>query len=298
MAGLIKGEILLTVHVLLGLALGELITRLRLPEKFLSRFAGMLHVNPTTALAVASSIASSKTGAAILSSAFSHGQISERCAVWSVLMLSLPSYLRRWPSTLILAVSMAGKAGCIYALVMLAITAGRFLIAYRFLLTAAESSGAELEAAGAVPKVPSLKSSAKKALKLLPVAWVFYGAAYMLVPILNNYLSYLSEIFKLSKGGILPLAGWTAAASALVRVNAALAFVGGAMASGELGVSQAVFALLLGSGLGTFTRILRMNAGYYFGFFPLKTARKMLLMNYVTIVPLILMSILIAYICL
>ena len=292
MAGLISGEILLTVHIVLGLILGEVIMRLRLPEKLLSRFTPYLRINPTTALATASSLASSKTGAAILSSAYSQGAISEKCAVWSVLMLSLPAYLRRWPSTLILAVSMAGKAGGIYALTMLAITAGRFLIAYRFVVSAAESSGAELPAAAGAPKAPSMKTTAKKALKLLPVAWVFYGAAYILVPMANTYLKGAFS------GGILPLSGWTVAAGAVVRVNAALALAGGSIASGELGVSEAVFALLLGSGLGTFTRILRMNAGYYFGFFPVRTARKMLLMNYLTIAPLVLVSILIAYLCL
>ena len=39
MAGLIKGEILLTVHIVLGLILGEVIMRLHLPEKLLSRIA-------------------------------------------------------------------------------------------------------------------------------------------------------------------------------------------------------------------------------------------------------------------
>ncbi len=287
--GLIRGEILLTLYIVLGLAVGEVITRLKLPEKLLSRLAGILHVNPTTALATASSIASSKTGAAILSSAYTQGAISERCAVWSVLMLSLPSYLRRWPSTLLLAVSMAGKAGGIYALSMLAITAGRFMIAYMFVVREGKASGQQ-QATSAVPKAPSLKATAKKVLKLLPVAWVFYGAAYMLVPMAN---AYLKGIFS---GGVLPLSGWTVAASAVVRVNAALALAGGSLASGELRVSEAVFGLLLGSGLGTFTRILRMNAGYYFGFFPVRTARKMLIMNYATIAPLVVLSILTAYI--
>ena len=291
MAGLIRGELLLTAHILLGLALGELITRLHLPEKLLSRFTKILRVNPTTALATASSIASSKTGAAILSSALSHGQITEKCAVWSVLMLSLPAYIRRWPSTLIMSMSLAGRAGGIYALTMLAITAGRFVIAYRFVVSEGKASPHDTPSSSA-PKVPSLKASAKKALVLLPVAWLCYGLAYMLVPMVN---AYFKGVFT---GGILPLSGWTVAGSAIVRVNAALAFAGGALASGELGVSQAVFALLLGSGLGTITRILRMNAGYYFGFFPVRTARKMLLMNYATITPLVLVSILIAYICL
>jgi len=188
-----------------------------------------------------------------------------------------------------LAVSMAGKAGGIYALSMLAITAGRFMIAYMFVVREGKASGQQ-QATSAVPKAPSLKATAKKVLKLLPVAWVFYGAAYMLVPMAN---AYLKGIFS---GGVLPLSGWTVAASAVVRVNAALALAGGSLASGELRVSEAVFGLLLGSGLGTFTRILRMNAGYYFGFFPVRTARKMLIMNYATIAPLVVLSILTAYI--
>ncbi len=289
LTGLIRGEILLTVHIVLGLVLGEVITRLHLPEKLLSRIASILPVNSTTALATASSIASSKTGAAILSSAYSHGEITEKCAVWSVLMLSFPAYIRRWPSTVIMAVSMAGKAGGIYALAMLGITAGRFVVAYRGLVSEGAGTSAR-QAPSRELKAPSLKTSAKRAMKLLPVAWVCYGLAYMLVPKANTYLK---GVFS---GGILPLAGWTVAASAVVRVNAALALAGGSLASGELGVSEAVFALLLGSGLGTFTRILRMNAGYYFGFFPMRTARKMLLMNYVTIAPLVVVSILTAYI--
>ena len=174
---------------------------------------------------------------------------------------------------------------------MLAITAGRFLTAYKF-AASDEKASSSAQVPSHSQKVPGLKASAKKVLKLQPAAWVCYGAAYMLVPMANTYVK---GIFS---GGILPLSGWTVAASAVVRVNAALALAGGSMASGELGVSEAVFALLLGSGLGTFTRILRMNAGYYFGFFPVRTARKMLLMNYVTIAPLVLVSILTAYICL
>ena len=289
MAGLIKGELLLTLQIVLGLLLGEVITRLKVSEKLLRRFTKVLRVNPTTALAVASSIGSSKTGAAILSTALSHGEITEECAVWSVLMLSLPAYIRRWPSTLIMSMSMAGRAGGIYALVMLMITLGRFVIAYKFAGSDAKSS-AENEELSHAAKIPSLKSLLTKSLKLLPIAWLCYGLAYMLVPMLNTYLK---GIFS---GGILPLSGWTVAASGVVRVNAALALAGGSLASGELGVSQAVFALLLGSGLGTLTRILRMNAGYYFGFFPVRTARKMLLMNYLTISPLVLVSILTAYI--
>lgn len=84
------------------------------------------------------------------------------------------------------------------------------------------------------------------------------------------------------------------AAGSIAHVSSALAMAGGALASGELNTEQAVFALILGSGLGTATRILRQNAGYYFGLFPARTAQKMLFLNFITIMPVIIINILIA----
>ena len=46
---------------------------------------------------------------------------------------------------------------------------------------------------------------------------------------------------------------------------------------------QAVFALLLGNGLGIVTRALRQNAGYYFGLFPAGLAQSMLFWNVGTV---------------
>ena len=101
------------------------------------------------------------------------------------------------------------------------------------------------------------------------------------MPVLNKFFQ---EIFINSKVlEFLPLAGWTVAAGSVARVSVALALAGGALSSGELNIAQAVFALILGSGLGTATRLLRMNAGYYFGFFPARTAAKMLLTNFIVI---------------
>ena len=290
MEKLLKGELTLTIDILLGLLLGEVIIRLKLPDLLLRRFTPFLQrhgVNSTTGLAVATSIGSSKAGAAILSSALTSGQISERCAVWSVLMLSLPSYLKRWPSTLLMSVSMAGRAGMFYALSMLFVAVSRFVIAFTFL-----KRGNDGEAMSSEPQAPSVKthsmSLVKKLVKTLPLAWIFFALAYSLVPVVN---SYLQEVFR-SPGvlGFLPLSGWAVAAGAVVKVSAALAMAGGAMASGELSTAGAVFALVLGSGLGTATRIIRMNAGYYFGFFPAKTAQKMLIMNFITIMPAVILN--------
>lgn len=258
----------------------------RLPDLLMRRFIPLLKLNASSSMALAASFASSRAGAAILSSSLNEGSISERFVVWSVLMLSLPSYIRRWPSTFVLSVSMAGRAGGIYALCMLVISLGRFMIAYIFAREKGNSSSMDIK--------PSHRkvSLIKRMIKTLPIAWLFFALSYSLVPVMNRYVRSLFT------GSILPLSGWSVAAGALVRVNSGLALAGGALSNGELITSQAVFALLLGSGLGTFSRVLRMNAGYYFGFFELKTARKMLVMNLLTLAPFVILSLIVSYICL
>ena len=68
----------------------------------------------------------------------------------------------------------------------------------------------------------------------------------------------------------------------------------GGLAAGDLSPAQAVFALLLGNGLGILTRAVRQNAGYYFGLFPPDLARSMLFWNVGTMLPLVLLSLLLA----
>ena len=174
-----------------------------------------------------------------------------------------------------------------YALSMLFVAVSRFVIAFTFLKRGSEGESPATEPHDFSAKTHSM-SLVKKLVKTLPLAWIFFALAYSLVPVMNRYLQ---DVFR-SPGvlAFLPLAGWTVAAGAVVKVSAALAMAGGAMASGELSTAGAVFALVLGSGLGTATRILRMNAGYYFGFFPAKTAQKMLIMNFITIMPAVILN--------
>ena len=129
----------------------------------------------------------------------------------------------------------------------------------------------------------------RKFLITLPLAWFFYAVAFVLVP--HAEAAFQSRFMT---GSFLPLAGWAAAAASIAHVSAALALAGGSLAAGELSVAQAVFALLLGNGLGIVTRALRQNAGYYFGLFPMRLARSMLLWNVGTMVPLVLLSLFLA----
>lgn len=282
MNGLIRGELLLTADIFIGLIVAEVILRLKLPDIIMKRFMPR-NIPAVTGLAVAISAGSSKAGAAMLSSSFSRGGLSERSLIWSVLMLPLPAYLRRWPSTFALSVSMAGTAGGIFAVSLIIRSVLRFMIAlYMVRREGGESSSCEIvgtEYHGGIWR---------KISRTLPAAWVMFGIAYSIVPYAEGFLRGKFA------GGILPLPGWTVAAASIGHVSSALALAGGAIEAGNLSVSQGVFALILGSGLGTVTRVLRQDAGYYYGLFPKSTATKMLLMNIATILPLIMINLLFA----
>lgn len=284
MTGLLRGELLLTADIIAGLVIAEIILRLKLPDILMKRFMPR-SIPPVTALATAVSAGSSKAGAAILSSSFTRGEIPERTLMWSVMMLPLPSYLRRWPSTFMLSVSMAGTAGGIFAASLLARSILRFVIA--LFMVRREGAG--------VPSSSYSFSGAeyhhgmrRKIFRTLPVAWLMFGIAYSLVPVAEGYLRGKFA------GGFLPVSGWAVAAASIGHVRGALSLAGGAIEAGNLTVTQGVFALVLGSGLGTVTRVLRQDAGYYYGLFPRSTATKMLIMNLATILPLIMINLLFA----
>ncbi|MBQ9419326.1 MAG: hypothetical protein IJU31_03000, partial [Synergistaceae bacterium] len=285
MRGLLEGEIRLTLDIIFGLVVGEIVIRLGVAEFLLKKFS-RLKIPPVSALAVALSAGSSKTGAAVIAAALEKKQISERAAVWSVLMLPFPSYLRRWPGTFALAVGMAGRAGAFFAVSLLFRSAARFLWACFIVKGEKETSSTDL--INKINKTSQTKLFGKL-LKTLPYAWVFFAVSYSLVPMMDKFFESNMKFFS-----FLPLAGWTVAAGSIAHVSSALALAGGAMAAGELNTAQATFALILGSGLGTATRILRQNAGYYFGLFPPGTAKKMLVMNFATIMPLILLNLIFA----
>ena len=283
MSGLLKGEILLTADIFLGLIIAEIIIRLRLPEILMKRIIPR-NIPAATAMAVAVSAGSSKAGAAVLSSALSRGEISERCAVWSALMLPLPSYLRRWPATFALSVSMAGLAGGIFAVSLII----RSIMRFMFAMSMAGREGCESSSQREISGKTYGGGVWRNFLRTLPAAWVMFGIAYSVVPYAEGFLRGAFA------GGLLPLSGWTVAAASLGHVRGALALAGGSIEAGTLSVSQGVFALVLGSGLGTVTRVLRQDAGYYFGLFPRSTAVKLLLMNIATILPLIMINLLFA----
>ncbi len=275
---LLRGELWLTFDILLGLLIGDLVLRWGLADRLMRRMMPWLRrhgIGPLVGLALTLSLGSAKAGAAVLASALSEGRIDRHTALWGTLSLAFPAYLRRWPATLVLSVSMTGIVGGIFALVLILRSLVRFALVVCVLRS--RESG-ELPREEAPGRRRMGWGFYRKLGVTLPLAWFFYAVAFVLVP-------YAESAFRrwFMGGSFLPLAGWAVAAASMAHVSAALALTGGSLAAGELSVAQAVFALLLGNGLGIVTRALRQNAGYYFGLFPAGLARSMLFWNVGTV---------------
>jgi len=275
---LLRGELWLTFDILLGLLIGDLVLRWGLADRLMRRMMPWLRrhgIGPLVGLALTLSLGSAKAGAAVLASALSEGRIDRHTALWGTLSLAFPAYLRRWPATLVLSVSMTGLVGGIFALVLILRSLVRFALVVCVLRS--RESG-ELPREEVHDRRRMGWGFYRKLGVTLPLAWFFYAVAFALVP-------YAESAFRrwFMGGSFLPLAGWTVAAASVAHVSAALALTGGSLAAGELSAAQAVFALLLGNGLGIVTRALRQNAGYYFGLFPAGLARSMLFWNVGTV---------------
>ncbi|MDR2180381.1 MAG: hypothetical protein LBP21_08725 [Synergistaceae bacterium] len=281
---LLKGEALMTVNIVFGLFVGELVFRLRVAEAFMKRFLpSMKALGPLLATALVISIGSSKAAATLLARGMEEEKLSRNGAVWGTLSLSFPAYLRRWPSTLALCGSMAGTGGIVFALALLLRSLGRFcFVLFIFKARGSEQDFTALDAQDPGKVNPSFWL--KRLAATLPVAWIFYAAAFSIMP-------GLERLLKENLGGsILPAAGWGVASAALAGISASLALARGAIDAGELTTAQVVFALLLGNGMGYFTRALRQNAGYFFGIFPADISRSIFLWNMATMLPFVAFS--------
>jgi hypothetical protein len=283
-AGLLKGEVILTANVIFGVLAGEAICRLRWAERLMNRLMPLLRalgVGPMLGTAMIVGIGSSKAGATLLARGVEEERISRKGAAWGVISLSFPAYLRRWPSTFALCASMAGAAGVIFAVILLLRSLGRFLF------VAVKARGSEQDSGeSAFAETRKLPPSfwIKRLFTTLPMAWVFYAAAFLAIPRIEALLRDSLG------GGLLPVAGWGVASAAFAGISASLALARGARTSGDLNTAEAVFARRLGNGLGYFTRALRQNAGYFFGIMPADISRSILIWNMVTMLPFVALS--------
>lgn len=285
---LLRGELILTLNIVFGLSLGNYVLRhgaLRRLLKLLSPLLSRAGIAPDLGLALGVSLGSSRAGASLLASSLGEGRITRRTAKWGTLMLAFPAYLHRWPSTMILATGMAGLPGGVFAMLLLLRSAARFVMLAAVVRGESRGSGVCFARADGINGERIGVDLVKRLKRTLPLAWLFYAAAFTAVP-------YAESFLRDNLGGcsILPLAGWTVAAAAISHVSASLAFAGGSLEAGELTAVQAVFALLLGNSLGIVTRAVRQNAAYYFGLFPKGLAREMLLLNIATQAPFVIIT--------
>lgn len=288
--GLLKGELLLVLNVTLGLGLGILLLRFRVPEKVLTLFQPVLvrmKISPDIITSLAVSIGSSRAGSAMVAASMREERLSRREALFGTLLQAFPGYLRRWITSFAVATGLAGVAGAVYSVVLLLRSFIRFLF-FLFLLRRDECRICNNMESN--KKVRVRTTDLLKVLKrTLPLACTFYAGAYILAPWLQEALSSRFVSFPL-----LSTQGLTVAVSALAHATAALGAAGGYLASGAISPAQAVLALLVGNLLGTVFRVVRQNMAFWIGLFPADMVRSLLLWHLATIVPLMILSIAIA----
>ncbi|MDD4159665.1 MAG: hypothetical protein PHO18_01835 [Synergistaceae bacterium] len=276
--GLIAGELRLTFDILFGLMIGFAILKSGFADKLMRRLVPRMQkagIGAVLGMALTLSMGSAKAGAAYIASALDSGKIKERTAMWGTLLLSFPAYLHRWPTTMVMAVSMAGLAGAIFGTVILLRSAARFILLIFILVRSGNAEKTKLEE-NPQNSAQEIRFN-KRLIRTLPVAWIFFAVAYLMVPWAEDTIRE-----RMMTGTVLPLAVLTVAAASIAHVSAALALAGGSLAVGELSVAQAVFALLLGNSFGIITRLFRANAGYYFGLFRKDMAGWLLFWNLTT----------------
>lgn len=274
---LLRGGAALTADIFIGFVVGVAIISTGLADRLMRRALPHLRrwgIGATLGSALAVSLGSAKAGAAIIASALESRRISSRTALWGTLALAFPAYLRRWTATLVMACSLAGTTGALFACILLLRSALKFALSlYMLRRNGQEDLPFEEGTQGAVQKDSPAKF-ARRLLKTLPLAWLFYAMAFLLVPAAENWLQSW-----LKGSSFFPLPALAVAAASFAHVSAALALAGGSLAAGELTAAQALFALIFGNSLSVVTRLVRTNSGYYFGLFPGAAARSMLTWN-------------------
>jgi hypothetical protein len=295
----LMAEMILTLNIVAGLAAGELILALGVVEKIFSPVIPRLArwgIHGKIAAAMMTALGSPRTGAALISGAYSDGEITREEATYGTLSLAFPGYLRRWVGTAAMAVGIAGRAGLLFALVMIARSACRFAWVVAMLARRGRTCVDSEQKAQETPSVSfgDRFSRVWKMLKRsLPWAWFFFALTYVLVPFVDRV--FTDHIAKWGLYFFLPAEGWAVAASSVAHVTAALSSAAGALASGKLGVGQAVLALLVGNMAGTITRTMRQNVGYWVGIFPKELIPGLLRWHLSTTLTLEVLSIFIAW---
>jgi hypothetical protein len=284
-AALLSAECTLTLNIAAGLAAGELILALGVVDRLFSPLVPRLErigIHGKIAAAMVLALGAPRSGAALISRAYSEGELTDDQATFGTLSLAFPGYLKRWIGTVAVASAMAGVSGFIFALVMLLRSACRFVwMAAMLARRARASSGAfvKLEKTHVGVRERALRVLVRLRLSL-PWAWTFFALTYVLVPFVDGAFSKYA-----SRGGMpwfLPAEGWAIAAASLAHVTAGLSSAAAALSVDKLSAAQTVLALLAGNMAGSVTRTMRQNVGYWVGVFPKGLVKNLLRWHLVT----------------
>ena len=293
---LLRAEAILTVNIVSGLAAGELILGLGLIERLFKPLlprVSRLGISEHITAAIMMAVGSPRSGAALIAAAYSDGEVSREEATYGVLSLAFPGYLRRWVGTAAVAYGIAGIAGTLFALVLILRSACRFAWVLA-LLPHSGGNACPLSRERISPDI-SWRDRAGRAFRMLarslPWAWLFFAFTYAMVPYIESFFAGHIAGWRL----LLPASGWAVAASSVAHVTAALSSAAGAMAAGDLGIGQAVLALLVVNMIGTVTRTIRQNVGYWTGIFPGELLPSLLKWHLVTTITLELTSVAIVW---
>ncbi|MCL2684454.1 MAG: hypothetical protein FWE55_04350, partial [Synergistaceae bacterium] len=234
---LLKAELILTANIIAGLAVGELILASGVVEYLFAPVAPKLAlwgIHDKIASAMVIAIGAPRSGAAIISGAYSDGEITRREATYGTLSLAFPAYLRRWAGTVAMAVGIAGRTGLIFAFVLVIRSACRFIWVVVMLSkrgvkrVAGHASLKGRESIGARERISRVFLMLKRS---LPMAWFFFALTYALVPFADRAFSkYLTNpaLYK-----IIPAEGWAVAISSIAHVTAGLSSAAGAIGTGS-----------------------------------------------------------------
>ncbi|MDR0764136.1 MAG: hypothetical protein LBE65_00895 [Synergistaceae bacterium] len=293
-----RAECVLTLNIAFGLAVGETILALGVIDRFFSPLIQRLErigIHGKIAAAMVLALGAPRSGTALISRAYSEGELTGDQATFGTLSLAFPGYLRRWAGTAAVAAAVAGVSGFIFALVMLSRSACRFVWAVALLSRRARArsgaaAGLDIARVGTGERIARVLARLKRS---LPWAWAFFALTYVLVPFADDAFSKYASRGKML--WFLPAEGWAVAASSLAHVTAGLSSAAAALSAGKLGVAQTVLALLAGNMAGSVTRTMRQNVGYWVGVFPGELVKNLLRWHLATTTVLEAASVLIAW---
>ena len=281
-------------RLLLGMAAGLLLAALleafrwtdRL-ARFASPLAKLARLNSPCSASFSMAFVSPYAANGILAENYNSGNISRRQLIIANLFNSLPSFLTHLPSVLLLLWPALGAAALLYAAIALFAALIRLLASILIgRLALSPSDDAKKSVAERAPEKTKnpWREARRRFLKRLPKLFAFTIPFYFLMFFLR-YWGLFGHIEKfLADWGLLdglvnPGAISIIALQLFAEMGATLGAAAALLDTGDVGASDIVIAMLVGSALATPIRAIRHQLPVYAGFFAPGLATRIILAN-------------------